>query len=473
MFKFHTNPWKHQSEALEFLYPRNFGALYTDMGSGKSKIMVDLVVNRGWKITLIVAPKKVCRVWPFQFSVHASPDSHIRVLDVSKTAGKDKAGAIRKVIAEGDFSQLVIVINYDSIWREPFKSFILGQGPKKDRIQLDAVICDESHRIKTPGSKTSKMLQTLGRRVPNRFLMTGTPLSQSPLDIYAQYRFLQPEIFGTSFGVFKSRYANEIPMPGGYSIINKKNPWKNLDELQAKMFSCAFKVDVEQNLPETTDVFVEFDLSPKAQKYYKELKKEGVLELQHGDVTAGNVLAVMTRLQQLVSGYLPVVDDEGEKKVVSVDDSRKEALKELLEDIPEDEQIVVWAKYRKDIKNIRKIVKEIGRKSSELSGARDTLDNWKAGKTQVLVVQITAGAEGVDFTNARYNIYYTPTHSLAQYLQSRKRSHRPGQTRPVIFYKLVSKMTKGKTVDELIYQSLDNNQEVVSSIIDDVEVLDA
>jgi SNF2 family DNA or RNA helicase len=179
----------------------------------------------------------------------------------------------------------------------------------------------------------------------------------------------------------------------------------------------------------------------------------------------------MTRLQQLVSGYLPVEDDEGAKKVVRVDDSRQIAFKELLEDIPEEEPVVVFAKYRKDIKNIRKTVKELGRKSSELSGARDTMKNWEDGKTQVLVIQITSGAEGIDLTRSKYTVYYTPTHSLSQYLQSRKRAHRPGQTRPVIYYKLVSKMKKGKTVDELIYQSLDNNQEVVSSIMDDVEVL--
>lgn len=463
-FKFHTEPWPHQIEALKYLYPRNFGALYTDMGSGKTKIIIDLIVNRGFKITLIVAPKKVCRVWAPEFQKHA-PNARIKVLDVSNVAGKDKAGVIKENVAMDDFDQIVIVNNYDSIWREPFKSFILGNVGGKKAFKLDCVICDESHRIKNPGSKTSKMLQILGRRVDNRFLMTGTPLAQSPLDIYAQYRFLQPEIFGTNFDVFKGRYANLIPMQGGFSILNKKNPYKNKEELHDKMFSCAFQAEVVQNLPETMDITVEFDLSPAAQKHYKELRREGVLELKEGDVTAGNVLAVMTRLQQLCSGYLPVEDENGDKKIVDIDTSRREALRELLEDIPPDEPIVVFAKYRKDIKNIRKVVNELGRKSSELSGARDTMHNWEAGKTQVLVVQITAGAEGINLTRARYNIYYTPTHSLMQYLQSRKRSHRPGQTRGVVYYKLVSKMKKGTTIDENIYKALDNNQEIISEIM--------
>lgn len=457
-FKFHTSPWKHQIEALEFLYPRNFGALYTDMGSGKTKIMIDLIVNRGFKTTLIVAPKKVCRVWPFQFTVHA-PNADISVIDVSGVPVKDKAGKILSHVKESGSGHTVIVINYDSIWREPFKKFIL------DKFPLDAVICDESHRIKNPGSKVSRMLQILGRRVKNRFLMTGTPLAQSPLDIYAQYRFLQPTIFGTNYNNFQGQYANMIQTQAGFSMLDKKNPYKNLEELHDKMFSCAFQVEVQQNLPETQDIFVDFELSPTAQKHYKELKKEGVLELKEGDVTAGNILAVITRLQQLSSGYLPVEDENGDRKMVEIDNSRQEALRELLEDIPPDEPVVIWAKYRKDIKNIRKAIHLMGRKSSELSGARDTLHNWVAGKTTILVVQITSGAEGLDLTKARYNIYYTPTHSLAQYLQSRKRSHRPGQTRGVIYYKLRANLKKGKSIDESIYNSLDNNQEIISNVM--------
>ena len=461
---YHTKPWKHQSEALEFLYPRNFGALYTDMGSGKTKIMIDLIVNRGFKITLIVAPKKVCRVWKPQFLVHA-PDSRIYVLDVSKVATKDKAGVVRQGVVDAGKDQLVIVVNYDSVWREPFRGFLLKLG-------LEAVICDESHRIKTPGSRCSKSLQLIGRRVPNRFLMSGTPLSQSPLDIYAQYRFLAPEIYGTSFGRFQAQYANMIPMHGGFSVINKKDPYKNLDELQEKMFSCAFSVEVDQNLPETQDIVVEFDMSPTAQKHYKEMYKEGVLELKEGYVEAGNVLAIMTRLQQITSGYLPVdtgeVDDRGYpvKKVVAIDDSRQLALVELFEDLPPEEPIVVFAKYKKDIKNIRQAAKDAGRNSSELSGMRDTLHRWLAGKSNVLVVQISSGAEGIDLTRSKYCIYYTMDHSLAKYKQSRKRVHRPGQTRPVIYYKFVARMKKGKTIDQRIVESLANNQSLVDSIME-------
>jgi SNF2 family DNA or RNA helicase len=309
------------------------------------------------------------------------------------------------------------------------------------------------------------MLSQLGKRVENRFLMTGTPLAQSPLDIYAQYRFLQPKIFGTNFYAFRERYANMILLPNGVPILDKRNPYKNQDELHEKMFSCAFKMDVEHSLPETHDIFVEFELSPKAQKYYQQMKKEGALELKQGDVAAGNVLAIITRLQQIVSGYLPVIDEDNKTKIVNIDDSRRIALKELIEDIPPDEPIVIFAKYRKDIKDIIAMLEDMGRTSSELSGRADTLKDWLKGKAQILVVQISSGAEGIDLTRAKYNIYYTPTHSLSQYLQSRKRTHRPGQTRPVVYYKLVAKLKKGKSIDEIIYHNLDRNQEVIDYIM--------
>lgn len=460
---FHTTPWKHQKAALKFLYYRSFGALYTDMGSGKTKIMIDLIVNRRFKLTLIVAPKKVCRVWKPEFMKHA-PNQSICVIDVSKVAGDRKAGIILETLTEAKFDQIVIVVNYDSVWRHPFKSFLLKLG-------IDCVICDESHRIKSPSSKCSRALQLIGKRVSNRYLMTGTPLAQNPLDIYAQYRFLAPEIFGTSFQRFKDEFSNQIRMPGGFTILDKKNPYKNLDRLHDLMFSCAFKMDVEESLPPTQDITLSFDMSTIAQKHYLEFKKESCLELDEGVVTAGNILTIITRLQQLTSGYLPVETNEG-KAIVEIDDSRILRMRELLEDIAPEEPIVVFCKYRKDIKNIRKLVHEMGWKSSEVSGKRDTLDNWLAGNTKVLVVQISSGAEGIDLTRARYCIYYTLTHSLMQYKQSRKRVHRPGQTRPVIYYKLVAKMGKGKgrTVDELIIKSLDNNQELINTIMEEREV---
>jgi len=457
--RFFTSPWKHQVKALKYLITRSFGALFLDMGAGKTKIMVDLIVNRGFKRTLIIAPKRVCRVWAPEFQKHA-PSENIRVLDVSEVSGGARSRWLKSNLTGSEIDQQVIICNYESVWREPLRSYLLSK-----KGQMDCVICDESHRIKTPGSKVSRFLQLLGRRVENRFLMTGTPLAQSPLDIYAQYRFLKETIFGTSYGRFTNEFANFIQTSGGFPMLDPKTPYKNLDELHDRMFSCAFCVEVDLNLPPTQDIQIEFDLPPKVQKMYKELEKEGCLTLKDGTLETGNILTVIMRLQQLTSGYIPLEDAGGNSKLTTVDDSRQLALKELLEGIPEDEPVVIFCRFRKDINNIRSLVKSIGRKSSELSGARDTLHRWQAGKTTVLVVQIASGAEGNDFTRAKYCIYYTLAHSLAKYKQSRKRIHRPGQTRPVIYYTLVAKLDKGLTIDEKIVESLRTNQNLVDIIM--------
>lgn len=444
--------WRHQIEALEYFKPRNYGALYTKPGTGKTRIMLELIKSRDFKLTLITCPKKVCRVWPTEFNKHFRGNNY-KILDVSLYANERKVTEVKKVLELNKNIHLIIVNNYDSVWRKPLRDFLL-------KIKLDCVICDESHRIKTPGSKVSRFLTLLGKRVPNRFLMTGTPLAQSPLDIYAQYRFLNPEIFGTNYAVFKERYANWIQVPGGFSMLNKSNPYKNLDELHEKMFSCAFMPEVEQNLPPVQDILWEFDLPKKSEKYYKELKKEGVLELKEGVVDSGNVLAIITRLQQLTSGYLPT--DEG---IVEIDAARKDSFRELLESLPDGEPVVVFCRFRKDIKNCRRVVKDMGRKSSEISGVRDTSTNWYAGKTSVLVVQISAGSEGIDLTRARYGVYYTKTQALWQYQQSRKRLHRPGQVRPTTFYHIVARMSRGRTIDEDINQSLEDNENLIDVIL--------
>ena len=462
--QFKTNPWKHQLNALKYLMPRSFGALYTDMGTGKTKIMIDLIVNKGWKRTIIVCPKKVCRVWAVEINKHSFEGS-ICVINLGEVSGDKRIHFIeeqRKLHKKT--TQEVILINYDSIWREPFKKYAL------EKYKAACVVCDESHRIKSPASKCSKFLQTLGRRVENRYLVTGTPLSQSPLDVYAQYRFLAPTIFGTSFANFKQEYANWVQVAGGFPILDKKNPYKNLDQLHEKMFSCAFLAESEVELPETQDITVEFDLSPKAEGYYKDLKKEGCLELKNGVVDATTALTLMLRLQQLTSGYLVTEDDEGTRKYLTVDDTRQEAFRDLLEGINPNESVVVFTRFRRDIKKIRRVVKDSGRKSSELSGVKDTLQNWLDGKTTVLVVQIASGSEGIDLTKARYCIYYTMTHSLGQYLQSRKRVHRPNQTRPVVYYTLVAKLKKGVSIDERIIQSLKDNKNIIDSIMEGEEI---
>lgn len=470
---FKTQPWEHQLAALHYLYKRDCAALYCDMGTGKTKVMIDLIQNRGFKRVLIVCPNKLAvnKVWENQIRIHGF-DNRISALGLAKLSGKEKVRVLREALHGGNLDtkmSLVIIVNYEAVWRDPLARTLLAK-----RTGIDCVICDESHRIKSPGSKCSRFLTKIGKQVKHRYLMTGTPLAENPCDVYAQYRFLDPTIFGTNFQSFKAEYENIDPARTarvGYTVLDKKQPYKNLRILRKKMFSCAFKAKSSVWLPKTRSIKVEFEMSQAAQKIYKQVKSDGALELDGEFMEVNNVLTLITRLQQITSGYAAMEDDDGNKTLRKIDSSREEMLSELLQQLPEDEPVVVFAKYRADLKAVSDVCRALQRGHSELSGKVDTLQDWKDGKTSVLAVQYSSGSEGEDFTRAHYCIYYSLTHSLALYRQSRKRVHRPPQNKPVVYYHLVAKMDKGSTIDEDILQALKSKKDVVQSIMNNKTLL--
>lgn len=470
-YKFKTEPWEHQLAALTFLMGRSIAALYTDMGTGKSKVMIDLIVNKGFKFVLICCTHKGCGVWVEQFRRHSYLASE-SVLDLSKYSTRGKVGVVQEKLSERNLKPstepLVLVCNYEGVWREEFANFLM-----RKRVAIDCVICDESHRIKSPSSKVSRFLTKLGRKVNNRYLVTGTPLAENPVDVYAQYRFLDPTIFGTRLQDFKDEYLNfdvVRSMRVGFPILDAKQPYKNLDVLKHKMFECAFLAKSSLKLPKRLNIVTPFEVSDRCSELYTELEKEGILELRKGDregtMAVTNTLTMSLRKQQLVSGFVKVTDEQGQNSIVTVDTSRRDVLKDLLQSLEHDEPVVVFAKYTKDLRNVRETCAKLKRGYSELSGKEDTEREWQAGRTSVIGVQYTSGSESVDLTRARYCIYYSLTYSLAQYEQSKKRIHRPGQERNVVYYHLISRFGRRKTIDEVILTALRKKKDVVQYIME-------
>lgn len=457
---FKTKPWNHQLKALQFLMATNRGALYTDMGTGKTKVLIDLINNKKFNTCLIVCPINVCSVWVKEFAKHSVGE--YKLIDLSKYSSVEKV-SVMKEVQSSRLKNVVFICNYDSVWREPFKKLVL-------KSKFDAVICDESHRIKTPSAKVSRFLALLTSRCENRYLLTGTPLAQAPPDIYSQYKFLDPSIFGTNLRTFKDRYENlDIFKTSkvGYRVLDKNNPYKNLDELQRKMFSVAINVESDVVLPETQDIFIEFDIPSKVNKILNDLRKESVYLLENTEfhLEVKNVLALAVREQQLMSGFLQLQDLDGNKKLEKIDNSRETALKELLYDMNPSEPLVIFSKYVADMDVIKSVLTSVGRSYSEISGSKRELQDWVEAKTNTLIVQIQSGSEGIDLTHSRYVIYYTQTWSLAQYKQSRKRVHRPGQNKSVTYYHLVAKLPKGRSIDQKIYFALETNSSIIDLIM--------
>lgn len=470
-------PWKHQRTAYwmasEVLGLHTHGrgggfGIFHDMGTGKSKTMIDIMQNNleaTGGVYLITAPLAVVKnTWEKELHKWWADVENIRYCTLFKGSVEDKTRTAWEMlkVARALRQPAVIVINYDSVWREPFATFLLEDA------HVGMMANDEVHRLKSPNGKTSNFFSRLARKVPFNLGLTGTPMGHSPQDPYGYYRTLDPGIFGVSFGKYKAEYAIEQPMHlkdrvkknGEVAKGRRQNRivgYKNLDRLSEKMFSIAHRVklrEVQPDLPPWThEVRSSEFLTPAEAKAYNEMDADLMTEIQGNTITAANVLVKALRLREMTGGYV-----EG----IQYGMTKKKLLEDTLLDIPMDEPLVVVAWFTNELKDIREVVEHSGRTYSELSGKRKDEERWLAGETDVLGVQIASGREGVDFTRCCYNILYDTGCSLIQYQQFVRRSDRPGQTRSGVFIHL---NIEG-TVDFKIMRALERGENVAEAIME-------
>lgn len=452
--KVRTPPWQHQKNAFWFAYQRPGVMLAMDMGTGKSKVVIDIIAYNNYKRILIICPLSVVDVWPKQIATHGLISWE--VCQLGKRVGSvkmkhDIAKRLSQLVALKSLT-IVTIINYESVWREPFRSWALAQS-------WDLVVLDESQRIKMAGGKASLFASRLANSAKHRLCLTGTPMPHSPLDIYAQYRFLDKSVFGTSANRFKRRYAI-MGGYGGYEIIG----WQNEEELQTKFRSLAFQVGREVlDLPETLDVERIGLLEGKGKRIYRDLSKDLIAELEAGTVTAANALVRLLRLQQVTSGFAKVEEDS---KEIRVGAEKAQLLRDTLEELAPTEPVVVFCRFRHDLDMVHEVAISLGRTSQELSGRVNELAEWQSDDAPpILAVQIQSGGVGIDLTRARYAIYYSLGFSLGDYLQSRARLHRPGQKCNVTYVHLII----DHTVDRQVYRALAEREEVISRVLQDLK----
>lgn len=453
-----TALWAHQIRAVAFAKGKDAVMFAAGMGTGKSRIAIECIVQRGCRRVLIVCPKSVVAVWPDQFAQHC-PIPFMVCAPTDGSVAARTAHARRAVeLASARQDPIAVIVNYDAVYRS-------GMGQWIMETRWDAVVLDESHRIKAPGGKASLFCSRLGDRVPFRLCLTGTPMPHSPLDCYAQYRFLDKRIFGTSYTLFRARYAITRPVganPRAQMVIG----YQNQDELKRKFHSLAFHVRTEDvvDLPPELDVVRPVQLGAHARAVYEQLKKEFVADFGAGVITAGNALTRLLRLQQITSGYVrqdDSIEDGTPGALVQIDDEKQTTLLDVLEDLNDEEPVVVFCRFRHDLDAVRTVAHTLGRAVLELSGDTNELAAWQSGAAPILAVQIQSGSVGIDLTRARYAVYYSLGFSLGDYLQSRRRISRPGQTRSTINIHLIAT----KTVDEQVYRALQAREEVINVIL--------
>lgn len=258
--------------------------------------------------------------------------------------------------------------------------------------------------------------------------------------------------------------------------------WINQDELQQKFYSIAHHVKSEDclDLPEKQSIIIPCDLDPKAKKIYNDLDNDFIAGVGDGVITASNALVKMLRLAQIAGGYLQYEHEIDEDKTVTkdriIDNSKIETLIELIKDLPPHEPVIIFVRFRNEIIRIRKAIEQSftgsdKRNITEVSGTVDEpldfVDSvWQNKFTDTAIVQIQAGCEGIDLSAAHYTFYFSMGFSLGQYRQSKKRMHRPGQTKKCFYYHIIAT----GTIDRKIMTAIKEKKRIVNSVLNQTKI---
>ena len=391
---------------------------------------------------LIVAPSSVCAVWPRELAEFAAFPHREALLLGDK---KKRLSELSRLVASeeiGTPALSVAVINYESTFRDGILEALQDFAP-------DMIICDESQRIKTHNAAQSKAMHKLGDAAAYKLILSGTPVQNAAIDLYSQYRFLDPGVFGSNFYAFQNKYA----IMGGYQrhqIIG----YRAMDGLIQKAHSVAYRVTKDEclDLPEQTFENRYVDFEPEARKIYEQIKRESYAELDGGDtVTATTVLTRLLRLQQLTGGYLQT--DEGAKPE-RVSEAKIKALADILEDyvVGSGKKLVIFARFLPEIAAIEK-----------LEDRGEIVKDFQTNpETMVFVAQLQTAGLGITLHAASAAVFYSVDYNYANYSQALARIHRIGQKNACTYIHLMVP----NSIDDKVMQALSKKEELARQIVD-------
>jgi SNF2 family DNA or RNA helicase len=443
-----TKPFEHQREALKQGAESNNFAYFMEMGTGKTKVSIDnacyLFVQNKIKNVIVIAPNSVYLNWKKEIETHCSVDYKIMAHKVDKITSPHF----------NDPLQLTwYLYNVESMSHK--------SGLKRVKEVLTAadetmMIIDEATTIKNRTAKRTKNIIELGKPVAYKRLLTGSPVTKSPLDLYSQVSFLNKELLGhTSFYTFRARYAvmHEIDM-GGRSIMLPKY-YTNLEELEQniKKFSYRCRKVECLDLPEKLYTQHYINLKDEHQRAYDQLRKNAWAVIQNEEVSYSNKLTEILKLHQCVNGHVKTDDH----KIIEFDDPKMDQLLEVIEE--NDGKFIIWANYIYNIEKIISVLQDRYGVNSVVSvygkvDAEQRIKNVKKfendDEVRFFVGNPSTGGYGLNLVSASYVVYYSNSYNLEVREQSEDRAHRIGQDKNVLVIDLI---VKG-TVDEMIISAL-------------------
>lgn len=443
----------HQLAAVEKARQQKHLALFMEAGVGKTGAMARILAedfnqHRGIRDTLIFAPLVVCKQWPEEIGKFTKiPPDKIYVLTES---GKKRVEKLKQILERKQ--PAIVVTNYESVQIKEFYQTLLKFSPR-------IVVLDESHRLKDSQAKRSKAIYPLAQGAERRFLLTGTPCPNSLLDIFGQFKALDPGIFGAGFWTFRRTYFYDKNAGRPFSFPDWTPHPKAAKEIGEKLKERAIQVTRKEclDLPPLTLIPVPVELSVQQRRVYEEMKKEFVTEVKGMIMSSEFEMVKSLRMQQILAGFIQ--PDEQDTPVWVDELPRMDALMQKIDEIGNQKQIV-WTVFRPTYKRIaeeldkRKISytfltgEQIGDKAKQESKERFT-----RGDAQILIANPAAASEGIDGLQiAQYAHFYMRGWSYLHYAQALARNYRGGseQHDKVLHYHYY---VRG-TVDEALAQAL-------------------
>ena len=469
MYKFKTKPYEHQKDALKKCWNKEAFAIFAEMGTGKTKIALDnacILYNRG-KIDrlLVVAPKGAYMNWvDLEIPTHVPNYIEKSVLAWKTSTSAKYRTQLKNIIDLSDYRLKIMVMNVEAFSTkkglEFARLFLIGKA---------MMIVDESTTIKNPQAKRTKNILSLAKETKYRRIMTGSPVTQSPMDLWSQMDFLDPEILGQqSYYAFRTRYAVVITAnaAGGTHKYQKIVKFKNLAQLGQLVSPHSYRILKKEclDLPDKVYTKREVELSDEQKEAYKDMKANAMTILKGQSLTAVNVLTQLIRLHQITCGHMKT--DAGH--TIDLHSNRIDELMQILGETTG--KVIIWANYIHDIEKIEaNVAFEFGENSKcTYYGAtpsdkrQECINNFQDPNSSVrfFIGNTQTGGYGITLTEASTVIYYSNNYDLEKRIQSEDRAHRIGQKNKVLYIDLVAK----GTVDDKIIKSLRNKVNIAKEI---------
>jgi SNF2 family DNA or RNA helicase len=466
-YKFKTKPYKHQMTALEKSWNKENFAYFMEMGTGKTKVLIDnlaMLYDKG-KVdgALIVAPKGVVKTW-YEQELPTHLPNHIENVTVLWQPNITKTQQEKlESLFEIDTALHILIMNVEAFSTDKGVKF----ASKFLNSHKTLMAVDESTTIKTPTAKRTKNIIDLGKFAKYRRIMTGSPITKNPLDLYTQCEFLDPYLLDfASYYSFRNRYAEMKTMHLRGRSIQVVSEFKNLGELSETVKTFSERILKEDCLDLPPKIFMKrhVALTADQKRIYNQMKEQALAILNGKMTTTMTVLTQLMRLHQITCGHFTA--DDGSTQPV---DSNR--LNELMSILDETEgKAIIWANYQLSVGEIiQRIVKEYGEDSYVhyygLTSQEDRQDNIRKFQNdpncRFIIGTPQTGGYGITLTQAHTVIYYSNSYDLEKRLQSEDRAHRIGQKKTVTYIDLIAE----DTVDEKIVKALRDKINIASEVM--------